>query len=160
MKHWFGLAFALGGAWLLSAGLAHRARVLAARSRIDAPDAPETRLAAFGHVLRPLVIAAVVVFGVKATLVYAMVDGGAIFSVLDLAGLWLLLAGYAAWLVLKTSHRMPHQGAHASLEPREALEGHAHGPELARPRGIAARAGSGARPRHPGGGVAEAGEAA
>lgn len=160
MKHWFGLAFALGGAWLLYAGLAHRARVLAARSRLDAPHAPESRLAAFGSILRPLVIAGVVVFGAKATLVYAMVDGGAIFSVVDLAGLWLLLASYAAWLVLKTSHRMPHQ-VRASLETGEAQIGsHAHGPELARPRGTAARPGPGVRPRHPGGGVAEAGEAA
>jgi len=165
MKHWFGLAFALGGAWLLWAGLMHRARVLAVRSRLDAPEESEGRLTAFGEILRPIVIAGVVVFGAKATLVYAMVDDGAVFSWTDLAGLWLLLASYAAWLVLKTSHRMPHAAARASLQAGEPVtvspEGSSdHGPELARPRGTAARPGPAARPRHPGGGVAEAGEAA
>jgi hypothetical protein len=61
-------------------------------------------------------IAGVVVFGMKATLVYAMVDGGR-----DLFGLRprrpvASAGGLRRVLVLKTSHRMPHHAGRPSLQ--------------------------------------------
>lgn len=160
MRHWFGIVFALGGAWLLYAGFKHRERVLASRQEGAASAGVDGPLGPFAAILRPLIIVAVVYFGIKATVIYALVDAGAVFSLIDLVGLWLLLASYAVWLVLKTTHR-----AVASAAPGVALSSVEPGRPAADvgpsgPRGTAARRGSRARLRGVGGRVPETGQAA
>ena len=158
MRHWFGVAFLLGGAWLLYAGLAHRARALAAPRR--GPEAADGALGPFAAILRPLIIAAVVYFGIKATVIYALVDAGAVFSLVDLAGLWVLLASYATWIVLRTTHRAPASARPGAAPSWAEVERPDVDVETSGPRGTLYRRGGRARLRGLGGGVAETGKAA
>ncbi|MFZ5558067.1 MAG: hypothetical protein ACOZDY_15335 [Pseudomonadota bacterium] len=108
MAYWTGLVlFAIGG-WLAWAGLAHRRRALALRGPAAA-GAPAARadprsLAAFGEIMRPVILFALAYLGVKTALAFWWLDAGRYLSLFDLAGFLFLLAGYGTWMVLKTKY--------------------------------------------------------
>ena len=119
MKGWTGLAlFAIGG-WLAYSGLAQRGRVISARRGAAARELPaegpplSPSLAMMGEIFPPMICTALVLVGVKMSLVYAMVGENRLFSLLDLAGFLALLAGYGAWIVCTTKFREL-KGAEAS----------------------------------------------
>jgi hypothetical protein len=152
VRHWTGLALAALGAWLLWSGLAHRRRVLAA-GRAAAPGdgtpAPtHPSLAFVGDFFPGLVGVMLVFFGVKATLMYLVLDAGRLFSPIDLGGLLFLLASYGAWLVLRTRYRAGaapaaggrSEGARLHVVEHAGPPGDAPGAGgRAGPRGLAAR---------------------
>lgn len=106
MTYWIGLLTIAVGGWLLISARIHRARAStrqALESHRDA-GAGETHpsLAFVGSVFPPFIIAGLAFTGLKTIAAYVMLDGGAVFSLFDLAGFLFLLAAFAYWLVIKT----------------------------------------------------------
>jgi hypothetical protein len=98
-------------------------------------------LAAFGAILRPLILCAVGYFAVKVILAYLLLDRGRYFSLFDLGGLLFLLAAYA-WRVLQTGYRKEEYADIAAV-PIAAT------PAPARPDPAKPPAGTGERRREP-----------
>lgn len=122
MAYWTGaLLFAVGG-WLILAGLAHRRRVLALRAAPGAgdADADPRSLAVFGEIMRPIILFALAYLGVKTTLAFWWLDAGRYLSLFDLAGFLFLLAGYGAWMVMKTTYRVLQPPAAVDSAPAPA----------------------------------------
>jgi hypothetical protein len=111
VKGWTGLALFAIGAWLAYSGLAQRGRVISARRGAAARGLPaegpplSPSLAMMGEIFPPMICTALVLVGVKMSLVYAMVGENRLFSLLDLAGFLALLAGYGTWIVCTTKFR-------------------------------------------------------
>jgi hypothetical protein len=120
MRYCAGLLLFLGGAWLAYAGLAHRRRVVAAQGEAKAAAPAHPSLATLGDFFAPLVVAGFAYIGVKMTFVFLVLDAGRVFSAVDLAGFLTLLAGYGAWLVLRTRYRDPAVAA-AQVDRRAGL---------------------------------------
>ena len=123
MAYWSGAVLFAIGAWLIHAGLAHRRRVLALRAA--AADADETgadplSLGVFGEIVRPIILFALAYLGVKATLAFWWLDAGRYLSLFDLAGFLCLLAGYGAWVVMKTKYRVLRPPAAMARAPASA----------------------------------------
>lgn len=105
MRYWIGLMFFAGGGWLAYAGLAHRARILAARSgRAEAPAA-ETPMFVMGEIARPIILGLLAFAGLKTSFAYWAFGGGRVLSLFDLGGFLFLLAAYGAWLTLTMRYR-------------------------------------------------------
>jgi hypothetical protein len=107
MRNWTGAVLFLIGAWLLYSTLLHRARIFRHSAAVDMVQEltpAMSSLAAFGAILRPLILGALGYFAVKVTMAYLLLGGGRYFSLFDLGGLLFLLAAYA-WLVLQTRYR-------------------------------------------------------
>jgi len=106
MKYWAGLVCFLVGCWLIQAGLGHRSRVRAERANGQGETAPlHNSLELLGDILPPFIIFILSVLAAKLSLAYFLLDGGQVFSVLDLGGLLFLLVGYGTWLLFKTRYR-------------------------------------------------------
>jgi hypothetical protein len=111
MKYWPGLVMIAIAAWLVYSAMAQRARVLALRREAAArggeglSDSLNPGLAILGDIVPPLILTGLAIIGIKMTIAYAVLDAGRIFSLVDLGGFLLLLAGYGTWLVLKTRYR-------------------------------------------------------
>lgn len=101
-------------------GISHRSRVLAARAAAEArgepppAEPPLQSLAAFGEIVRPIILFFVGLLAVKATFAYAVFDGGQYLSYLDLAGLLVALSAYGYWFKTKTKFRVSDLAAPSS----------------------------------------------
>jgi hypothetical protein len=111
MQNWIGTAFLAAAAVLLLAGFAHKRKVMAARAAAAArgivPAEPGLRsVAAFGEMMRPVILFFLAYAGLKIVVVFLMLDGEEVLSWFDLAGVLALLAAYGTWMILRTSYRM------------------------------------------------------
>ncbi|NVO12837.1 MAG: hypothetical protein HXX10_02260 [Rhodoplanes sp.] len=111
MQNWIGTAFFAAAAVLLLAGFAHKRRVLAARAAAAArgivPTEPGLRsVAAFGEIMRPVILFFLAYAGLKTAVLFLVLDGEELLSWFDLAGVLALLAAYGTWMSLRTSYRM------------------------------------------------------
>ena len=104
MRYWIGGLFFGVAAWLIVAGLAQRRRALAAGWR-EPESVPPRSLEALGYIMRPIILFALAVVGLKSAFAYWVLDAGRYLSVVDLGGFLALLAGYGTWLVMKTTYR-------------------------------------------------------
>jgi hypothetical protein len=151
MRNCTGAVLFLVGAWLLYSGLLHRARVVRHSAPLDLVQESTpaiSSLAAFGAILRPLILCALGYFAVKITMAYLLLDGGRYFSLFDLGGLLFLLAAYAAWLVLQTRYR-PQEDAHVAAVSIAAMSASASASAPARPERAKPPAEIGERRREP-----------
>jgi hypothetical protein len=98
-----GLVLTAAGGAFLAAGLAHKRRILA-QGRAPAATGAQS-LSAFGEIMRPIILGALVYFGLKASVAWYAFDAGRVFTAFDLVGLYLFLAGYGAWISYKTAYR-------------------------------------------------------
>lgn len=159
MRNVTGLILILCGLGLVWSGWARRAEALAAKASAARGSAAgvvmNPSLAAFGAIVRPVVYVGLGYLALKASVAYALFDGGRMFSPFDLFGFLFLLTSYGTWLFLRTAHweadadrpavtsesPLPH-AVQGGLTPRDS------GPD--RPRGTA----GGARDRAGAGGLA------
>lgn len=111
MRDWIGIAFFAAAAWLLRAGLVHKRRVLAARAAAAArgvvPAEPGLHsVAVFGEIMRPIILFLLAYAAIKTVVLFVMLGGEEVFSLVDLAGALALLAGYGTWMSLRTTYRL------------------------------------------------------
>ncbi len=108
MTVWAGLVMFALGAWLVGNALVRRRRQRVAPVRAE--------LAGFGAIMRSVIIGALVLIGVKVTLMYLAFGGDGLFSGFNLAGLEFLLASYGVWVFITLA---PHSaGSHGGeIEP-------------------------------------------
>ena len=124
MAYWTGLVLAAIAAGFLVAGWRRRQAVRAERVALGyAPndDSPQRRdpyssITILGDAVPPVVLAALAFVGVKSVFFYVALGGG-IFSIADLAGFLMLLAGYGAWMWWHSRYRFAEP---AELAPYEA----------------------------------------
>ena len=90
MSLWAGLAMFALGAWLVANALVRRRRQRVAPVRAE--------LAGFGAIMRSVIIGAIVLVGIKVSLMFLAFGGDGLFSGLNLAGLEFLLASYGVWV--------------------------------------------------------------
>ncbi|MTW19059.1 hypothetical protein GJ689_22945 [Rhodoplanes serenus] len=110
MRYWVGIVFFAAGAALFVAAVLHKRRVLAARAAAAArgivPGEPGLRsVAAFGEIMRPIILAFLVYAAIKTVVLFVMLDGEEVLSYFDVAGVLFMLAGYGAWMSLRTTYR-------------------------------------------------------
>ncbi|CAL8980204.1 hypothetical protein RHODGE_RHODGE_02082 [Rhodoplanes serenus] len=145
MRYWVGIVFFAAGAALFVAAVLHKRRVLAARAAAAArgivPGEPGLRsVAAFREIMRPIILAFLVYAAIKTVVLFVMLDGEDVLSYFDVAGVLFMLAGYGAWMSLRTTYRT------SDLVAAEAAAA-----EAAAAAGIAAApAGAGAMPAYMG----------
>ncbi|MFN0218714.1 MAG: hypothetical protein ACKVP4_07885 [Hyphomicrobium sp.] len=113
MKYWIGAILGACGAYLFLAAQAHRARIRAARAdavrlgrTAERPIAADS-VAALGEMVTPIVLIALGWFTLKLCFAYYILSPVNYFTLFDLIGTLVLVAGYASWLVAKTHYRMP-----------------------------------------------------
>jgi hypothetical protein len=100
MHDWMGIGLVALGAGLTAASVMKR------RSRMRAPVATgaiRPEFAAMGEMIRPLILFAVGIFGLKMTLFYFVLGGERYLTPLDFAGVLFVLAAYAGGLVMATT---------------------------------------------------------
>lgn len=106
MRDVAGLVFALVAAWFVWAGLQRRRKAMAlAAAGAEAP-ARHPSLAMLGEIGPSIVNFMLVIAAVQVSAAFLVSDGGGLFSVLDLAGFLLMLAGYGYWVTMKSRHRV------------------------------------------------------
>lgn len=110
MRHWIGVVFFAAAAGFVIAGLAHRRSVLAARAAAAArgilPAEPDLRsVAAFGEMMRPVILFFLAYAAVKTVVLFVMLGGEEQLSYFDLAGVLAVLAGYAAFISWRIGYR-------------------------------------------------------
>ena len=101
MRYTIGIAALLAASWLLYVSRKQWRDVsaaIAARGRRPAGS----RMSAFGEIMRPILLFALVYVGAKTTFVYFWLDAGRYLSVFDLAGFWFLLVAYGTYITVKT----------------------------------------------------------
>ena len=147
MAYWTGLVLAAIAAAFLVAGWRRRQAVRAERVRLGyAPDDdtpqrrdPYSSISILGDAVPPIVLAALGFVGVKSVFFYAALGGG-IFTIVDLAGFLMLLAGYGAWMWWHSRYRFADlaaearpagergdgDGAPAGVEDPDAVPGRRH----------------------------------
>jgi hypothetical protein len=112
MHDWMGIGLVALGLGLIVSGIMKR------RSRMQAPSvagAIRPEFAAMGEMIRPLILFAVSIFGLKMTLFYFVLGGERYLTPLDFAGVLFVLAAYSGWLVMAT--RRPVERADRSPVP-------------------------------------------
>ncbi len=110
MTGWAGLAMFALGAWLIGSALLRRRRQRVAPVRAE--------LAGFGAMMRSIIIGALVLVGIKVTLMYLAFGGDGLFSGFNLAGLEFLLASYGVWVFVTLAPPSPSGGTRArEIEP-------------------------------------------
>ncbi len=105
VRHWAGAIMAAAGfglAWL-AALRRRRAREATARGDVAPPLHPS--LAPLVDLGPPIIIFGLFVAGGQAALAFLLTEGGGLFSLFDLAGFLVLLAGYGVWVKAKVAHR-------------------------------------------------------
>lgn len=122
MRYTTGLVMLLLAVFVLGWAIRHRARVLAvvsadelARHRERMADDPKS-LSAFGEIVRPIVLFALVWIGAKSTAAYFWLNGSKYLSLFDLASLLAVLAAYGYCITIQTRYRMS-----TAVAAREAL---------------------------------------
>jgi hypothetical protein len=134
------------GLWQLWGALQRRSQVAAGTAvlrppaKLDAAGRPSLQM--MGEIMPPIILAVLVLFGLKMTALYFLLGGGEYFSLLDLGGLLFLLASYGYWLVMHTKYRELKPG---ELQPAmvTATDGRIDERQSAVPGGSAAFAGRG-----------------
>lgn len=123
MRYTTGLVMLLLAVGVLVWALRHRRRVLAlisadalARYRETQADDPKS-LSAFGEILRPIVLFALVWIGVKSIAAYFWLAGTKYLSLFDLGALLALLASYGYCITIQTRYRMT-----SALAARDAID--------------------------------------
>jgi hypothetical protein len=101
MRYTLGIVALIAAGWLLH--VSHRqwrdvSAALAARGRPSA----ESTMNAFGEIMRPILLFALVYVGAKTTFVFFWLDAERYLSLFDLAGFWFLLVAYGAYITVKT----------------------------------------------------------
>jgi hypothetical protein len=110
MKYTFGVLCILAGAWLVYRGIVHRRAVLAEQAALpaDHPSPELTRrqqaLLAMRTGLGPLFVLAVVISGIVLSGLWFVVDGGQVFSGLDVLGFMVVNLAYAFWMFVHMRH--------------------------------------------------------
>ncbi len=99
MTGWAGVVMFALGAWLIGSALMRRRRQRVAPVRAE--------LAGFGAMMRSLIIGALVLVGIKVTLMYLAFGGDGLFSGFNLAGLEFLLASYGVWVFVTLAPASP-----------------------------------------------------
>ncbi|MDC7784992.1 hypothetical protein PQJ75_23385 [Rhodoplanes sp. TEM] len=110
MRYWIGVVFFAAAAGFVIAGLAHKRRVLAARAAAAArgilPAEPGLRsVAAFGEIMRPVILFFLAYAAVKTLVLFVMLGGEEQLSYFDLAGVLAVLAGYGAFMSWRIGYR-------------------------------------------------------
>jgi hypothetical protein len=123
MRYTTGLVMLLMAVGVLAWALRHRRRVLAlipedalARHLEKQSEDPHS-ISAFGEIMRPIVLFALVWIGAKAVAAYFWMDGPKYLSLFDLGALLALLASYGYCITVQTRYRMSF-----ALAARDAAE--------------------------------------
>lgn len=123
MRYTTGIVMLLLAAGVFGWAVRHRRRVLAlisadalARYRETLSEDPKS-LSAFGEIMRPIVLFALVWIGAKSVAAYFWLDGPKYLSLFDLAALLALLASYGYCITIQTRYRMT-----AALAARDAVD--------------------------------------
>jgi hypothetical protein len=112
MRYTTGLVMLLLAVGVLGWALRHRRRVLAlisedALTRYREAQAEDPKsISAFGEIVRPIVLFALVWIGVKSVAAYFWFDGPKHLSLFDLGALLALLACYGYCITIQTRYRM------------------------------------------------------
>ncbi len=107
-----GVVLALIGGYLAWLGVRRRQRILAAWAAAQeaggaAPGrAIHASLSVLADIAAPLMLLGLALAGGQVALAFVLTDGGGLFSLVDLAGFLLLLAGYGVWFWMKTRYRL------------------------------------------------------
>lgn len=129
MRYTTGLVMLLLAVGVLGWALRHRRRVLVlipedalARYREAQTEDPKS-MSAFGEIVRPIVLFALVWIGVKSVAAYFWFDGPKHLSLFDLGALLALLACYGYCITIQTRYRMSVAiAARDAAESTEAVE--------------------------------------
>ncbi|MFL9825325.1 hypothetical protein [Rhodoplanes sp. SY1] len=129
MRYWVGAVFFAAAAAFLVSAILHKRGVLAARAAAAArgivPAQPGIRsVAAFGEILRPVLLFFLAYAAVKSVVLYFMLGGEEELSYFDLAGIVAVLGCYGMFL----SHRITYRTSDLAL-----AEAAASAPEPAAP---------------------------
>ena len=123
MRYTTGLVMLLLAFGVLGWALWHRRRVLAlisadalARYREAQAEDPKS-ISAFGEIVRPIVLFALVWIGVKSVAAYFWFDGPKHLSLFDLGALLALLTCYGYCITIQTRYRMTF-----ALQARDAVD--------------------------------------
>ncbi|MCF7983631.1 MAG: hypothetical protein K9L70_04455 [Thiohalocapsa sp.] len=107
MRYYLGAICLLWGVWLIYRAIAHRKLVIAARERAASAGTEQQidpGLAAMGTAMLPFFA----LYGGFASLLliggYFLSDLSAYVSILDLAGLLVLVAGYSLWMIMRAAY--------------------------------------------------------
>jgi hypothetical protein len=126
MRYTTGLFMLLLAVAVIGWALRHRRRVLAlisedalARYREAQAEDPKS-ISAFGEIVRPIVLFALVWIGVKSVAAYFWFDGPKHLSLFDLGALLALLACYGYCITIQTRYRM--SVALAARDAADAIE--------------------------------------
>lgn len=144
MRYWVGAVFFAAAAAFLVAAVLHKRGVLAARAAAAArgivPAQPGIRsVAAFGEILRPVLLFFLAYAAVKSVVLFFMLGGEEELSYFDLAGVVAVLGCYGVFL----SHRITYRTSDIAVA--EAAAAAAASPDTAAP----AEAAPAARPDLP-----------
>jgi hypothetical protein len=117
---------------ILAWALRHRSRVLALISKdalaryMEKQSEDPHSMFAFGEIVRPIVLFALVWIGAKSIAAYFWMDGPKYLSLFDLGSLLALLASYGYCITVQTRYRMSvalaARGAAETAEPTDAPE--------------------------------------
>lgn len=106
MRDIAGLGFAIVAAWFIWAGLRRRRDAAALAAAGGEAPARHPSLALLGEIGPSIVNFMLVIAAIQVSAAFMVSDGGGIFSVLDLAGFLLMLAGYGFCVTMKSRHRV------------------------------------------------------
>ncbi|EJW12680.1 hypothetical protein A33M_1831 [Rhodovulum sp. PH10] len=112
MRYWTGLVFFALGAYLFTAAVLHRRKVLAARAAAVAAGEPVHAkldlgsVATMGEMMRPVILFFVMVVALQIVALYFFFGGDSVMALTDLVGLLFLFAAYATWMSLRVEYRM------------------------------------------------------
>lgn len=103
MRYLIGTTALLAAGWLLYVSRRQWREVIDAIAARSGPP-PETQMSAFGEIMRPILLFALVYVGAKTTFVFFWFEATRYLSLFDLAGFWLLLIAYGSYITVKTKY--------------------------------------------------------
>ena len=130
MRYTTGLVRLLIAVGVLAWALRHRRRVLVLVSEdvlarhMEKQSEDPNSISAFGEIMRPIVLFALVWIGAKSVAAYFWMDGPKYLSLFDLGSLLALLASYGYCITVQTRYRMSFAlAARNAAETAERTEG-------------------------------------
>jgi hypothetical protein len=110
MKYWPGLIMLAVGGYLFYSALHKRNRAVAHRQQAAAEGkttaiSTHPGLLAIAAIMQPIILFALLVAGAMTIGVFVATDLARDYSVVDLVGFLVLLAGYGTWFMINTTHR-------------------------------------------------------